>query len=118
MRTNGCDWILHLSFFTFRFCHPPPIYHGTLSFSNTIMENEEVPADTFPVRCLTALVAVSYTHLRPDTTTPGLEESRQKLIYYNMNKADKLAYDRHLDALMIQNDVLSTCLLYTSTASR
>lgn len=40
--------------------------------------------------------------IRPDTTTPGLEEARQKLIYYNMNKADKLAYDRHLDALMIQ----------------
>ena len=49
--------------------------------------------------------------IRPDTTTPGLEEARQKLIYYNMNKADKLAYDRHLDALMIQNDVLSTAKL-------
>lgn len=40
-----------------------------------------------------------------------MEEARQKLIYYNMNKADKLAYDRHLDALMIQNDVLSTAKL-------
>ena len=49
--------------------------------------------------------------IRPDTTTPGLEEARQKLIYYNMNKADKLAYDRHLDAWMIQNDVLSTAKL-------
>lgn len=49
--------------------------------------------------------------IRPDTRTPGLEEARQKLIYYNMNKADKLAYDRHLDALMIQNDVLSTAKL-------
>ena len=49
--------------------------------------------------------------IRPDTTTPGLEEARQKLIYFNMNKADKLAYDRHLDALMIQNDVLSTAKL-------
>lgn len=49
--------------------------------------------------------------IRPDTTTPGLEEARQKLIYYNMNKADKLAYDRHLDALMIQNDVLNTAKL-------
>ena len=49
--------------------------------------------------------------IRPDTTTPGLEEARQKLIYYIMNKADKLAYDRHLDALMIQNDVLSTAKL-------
>ena len=27
------------------------------SFSNTIMEKEDVPADTFPVRCFTALVA-------------------------------------------------------------
>ena len=27
------------------------------SFSNTIIEKEEVPADTLPVRCLTALVA-------------------------------------------------------------
>ena len=33
------------------------------------------------------------------------------IFYYNMNKADKLAYDRHLDALMIQNDVLSTAKL-------
>lgn len=49
--------------------------------------------------------------IRPDTRTPGLEEARQKLIYYNMNKADKLAYDRHLDALMIQNDVLNTAKL-------
>ena len=49
--------------------------------------------------------------IRPDTTAPGLEEARQKLIYYNMDKADKLAYDRHLDALMIQNDVLSTAKL-------
>ena len=49
--------------------------------------------------------------IRPDTTTPGLEEARQKLIYYNMNKADKLAYDRYVDALMIQNEVLSTAKL-------
>lgn len=49
--------------------------------------------------------------IRPDTTAPGLEEARQKLIYYNMDTADKLAYDRHLDALMIQNDVLSTAKL-------
>ena len=40
--------------------------------------------------------------IRPDTKAPGLEEARRKLIYYN------LAYDRHIDAIMIQNDVLGT----------
>lgn len=49
--------------------------------------------------------------IRSDTTAPGLGEARKKLVYYNMDKADKLAYDRHLDALMIQNDVLSTAKL-------
>ena len=28
-----------------------------------------------------------------------------------MDKAEKLAYDRHIDAVMIQNDVLSTAKL-------
>lgn len=49
--------------------------------------------------------------IRSDTTAPGLEEARRKLIYYNMDKAEKLAYDRHIDAVMIQNDVLSTARL-------
>lgn len=46
--------------------------------------------------------------IRPDTKAPGLEEARQKLIYYNMSKEEMLAYDEHLSAIMIQNDVLST----------
>lgn len=46
--------------------------------------------------------------IRPDTTAPGLEEAREKLVYYSLDKTEKLAYDRHLDAVMIQNDVLST----------
>lgn len=49
--------------------------------------------------------------IRPDTKAPGLEEARKKLVYYNMDKAEKLAYDRHIDAVMIQNDVLSTAKL-------
>ena len=44
--------------------------------------------------------------IRPDTTAPGLEEARQKLIYYNMSKEERHAYDEHLSAIMIQNDVL------------
>ena len=45
--------------------------------------------------------------IRPDTKAPGLEEARRKLIYYNMDRAE-LAYDEHINAVMIQNDVLST----------
>lgn len=44
--------------------------------------------------------------IRPDTKAPGLEEARQKLIYYNMPPAERHAYDEHLSAMMIQNDVL------------
>lgn len=47
-------------------------------------------------------------HIRPDTTVPGLQEARKKLIYYNMDSAERNAYDRHVDAIMIQNDVLGT----------
>ncbi len=50
-------------------------------------------------------------HIRPDTKAPGLAEARQKLIYYNMDKAEREAYDRHVDAIMIQNDVLGTAKL-------
>lgn len=44
--------------------------------------------------------------IRPDTQAPGLEEARQKLIYHNMSAAERHAYDEHLSAMMIQNDVL------------
>lgn len=44
--------------------------------------------------------------IRPDTKAPGLEEARRKLIYYNLEPAERQAYDRHIDAIMIQNDVL------------
>lgn len=46
--------------------------------------------------------------IRPDTKAPGLEEARRKLIYYNLETAERQAYDRHIDAIMIQNDVLGT----------
>lgn len=44
--------------------------------------------------------------IRPDTKAPGLGEARKKLIYYNMSPAERHAYDEHLSAIMIQNDVL------------
>ena len=49
--------------------------------------------------------------IHPDTKAPGLEEARRKLVYYNMNKAEQLAYDEHINAIMIQNDVWSTAAM-------
>ena len=49
-------------------------------------------------------------HIKDDTTAPGLQEARQKLQYLKMNKAEaeRKAYDRHIDNIMVQNDVLDT----------
>ncbi|MGM9760169.1 MAG: Rpn family recombination-promoting nuclease/putative transposase [Parabacteroides sp.] len=46
--------------------------------------------------------------IRPDTTAPGLREAREKLCYYSMSDQERHAYDAHIDAILIQNDVLST----------
>ncbi|WP_300698651.1 Rpn family recombination-promoting nuclease/putative transposase [Bacteroides sp.] len=46
--------------------------------------------------------------IRPDTTAPGLSEALEKLKYYAMPPKERLAYDAHVDAMKIQNDVLST----------
>lgn len=47
-------------------------------------------------------------HIKPDTTAPGLQEAREKLQYMKMDKAERKAYDRHIDNIMVQNDVLDT----------
>lgn len=44
--------------------------------------------------------------IRPDTTAPGLSEAREKLKYFSMPPKERMAYDEHLSAVMIQNDVL------------
>lgn len=46
-----------------------------------------------------------------DAKALGLLEARKKLTYYAMNKEEKQAYDEHINAVMIQNDVLSTANL-------
>ena len=46
--------------------------------------------------------------IRPDTTAPGLGEAREKLKYYSMSSKERYAYDEHLSAMMIQNDVLNS----------
>ena len=49
--------------------------------------------------------------IRPDTTAPGLNEAREKLKYYSMTPKERKAYDEHLNAVMILNDVLDTAKL-------
>lgn len=44
--------------------------------------------------------------IKENTTAPGLQEARKKLKYYSMTDAERYAYDEHLNAVMIQNDVL------------
>ncbi len=46
--------------------------------------------------------------ISPDTTAPGLSEAREKLRYYDMSPEERHAYDEHVNAIMIQNDVLCT----------
>ena len=49
--------------------------------------------------------------IRPDTTAPGLSEAREKLRYFSMPPKERMAYDEHLSAVMIQNDVLDSAKL-------
>lgn len=44
--------------------------------------------------------------INPETQAPGLQEAREKLKYYSMTNAERHAYDEHVNAIMIQNDVL------------
>ena len=46
--------------------------------------------------------------IREDTQAPGLAEARNKLQYLKMSKKERQDYDRHIDAIMTQNDVLDT----------
>ena len=43
-----------------------------------------------------------------NTTAPGLAEARQKLQYLKMTKEERQDFDRYIDAVMSQNDVLDT----------
>ena len=46
--------------------------------------------------------------IRPDTQAPGLEEAREKLRYYSMSEEERRAYEAHLDAIVVQTDVITT----------
>ena len=49
--------------------------------------------------------------IQPETKAPGLSEAREKLKYYSMTPQERHAYDEHLSAVMIQNDVLDAAKL-------
>ena len=46
--------------------------------------------------------------IKDDTSTPGLKEARQKLLYMTMSDKERRAYDAHMDDIMVQNDVFYT----------
>lgn len=46
--------------------------------------------------------------IKDNTTTPGLAQAKKKLQYLQMTPAERTAYDRHINNIMIQNDVLET----------
>ena len=46
--------------------------------------------------------------IKYNTTTPGLREARERLLYMTMDDKDRRAYDSHMDDIMVQNDVLDT----------
>ena len=50
-------------------------------------------------------------HIKDDTTAPGLQEARKKLQYMMLDRKERYAYDEHLNAIMIQNDVLGNARL-------
>ena len=85
--------------------------------------NMKTPEEVFPEYYLIRVNAfnkIAETHLEEwikylkdgvindDTTAPGLQEAKRKLEYMAMSKSEKLAYDEHINAVMIQNDVIDT----------
>lgn len=47
-------------------------------------------------------------YIKDNTTTPGLAEAREKLQYIKMTPEERRAYDRHIDNIRVQNDVMDT----------
>ena len=46
--------------------------------------------------------------IKDDTTTPGLDEAREKLLYMMMNRTDQLRYFRHVDLIKSARDSART----------
>ena len=50
-------------------------------------------------------------NIKEGTTTPGLAEAKEKLQYLQMTDQERKAYDRHLDNIMVQKDILETKMI-------
>ena len=114
------------------------VYHGQTVFKGltkndtlqiTAKEKDAIhmkaPEEVFPEYYLIRVNAfnkLAETHLEEwikylkdgeiaeNTTAPGLQEAKRKLEYMSMTRSEKLAYDEHINAVMIQNDVISTAM--------
>lgn len=114
------------------------VYHGQTVFKGltkndtlqiTAKEKDAIhmkaPEEVFPEYYLVRVNAfnkLAETHLEEwikylkdgeiaeNTTAPGLQEAKRKLEYMSMTRSEKLAYDEHVNAVMIQNDVISTAM--------
>ena len=112
------------------------LYHGKTVFTgvhtgdrlkvNTREANEirmTVPEDVFPEYYIIRvnefndvartpieewLDYLKNNRIKDDTSTPGLKEARQRLLYMTMTDAERKASDAHMDDIMVQNDVLDT----------
>ncbi len=112
------------------------LYHGTTSFvgvhsNDTLKMSDkerkalkvETPSDIFTEYYLLRVNQFNDVATTPleewldylknqrisaDTTAPGLQEARQKLEVMNMTRAERLAYERHLENLMVEKDVIET----------
>ena len=112
------------------------LYHGKTIFTgvhtgdhlevNTKEDNEIrlcVPEDVFPEYYIIRvnefndvantpieewLDYLKNNRISDTTTTPGLREARERLLYLQMTDKERHAYDAHMDDIMVQNDVLDT----------
>ena len=112
------------------------LYHGKTVFTgvhtgdhlevNTKEDNEIrlcVPEDVFPEYYIIRvnefndvantpieewLDYLKNNRISDTTTTPGLREARERLLYLQMTDKERHAYDAHMDDIMVQNDVLDT----------
>lgn len=49
--------------------------------------------------------------IKENTNAPGLQEAKEKLQYLKMSRDERLAYDRHIDNIRVQKDILETKVL-------
>lgn len=112
------------------------VYHGVMDFKGIHTGNDLVvstredgvivphlPEEVFPEYYLIRVNAYDKVPTTPldewltylktgkvkeDTLTPGLQRVKEKLRLLSMNEEERRAYDRHMDNIMVQNDVLDT----------